>query len=706
MKSQLKAHGRADLDGTHRVVIETDLSEFESLQNAVHETPLFLQLKNANKTCGCILAEIRRGNGNRIWLDQFKQRHLLVKDGDPVGIEEIQFPTAQKIELRVPPDFSERDTARLIGKPVTKGEKSAFYTFSGEPRLFTVSDAKPSGIVVIAPTTNIVTSGMESEEVPVTYKGIGGLNREIKLIREVVEYPLRYPEVFEHLGVSQPRGIILYGPPGTGKTLIAKAMATEVGAKFYSISGPEIFSMWYGESERMLREIFEEARKNAPSVILIDELDALTPKRESAHGELEQRIVATMLTLMDGLRQLKGVVVVGTTNRINSIDIALRREGRFGHEVHIGVPDSAGRKEILEIHTQGMPLSANVNLSFIAERTVGFVGADITGLCREAAYNALRRSFPPDSFEKGQLIPYEGLEINQSDFESALPNIPPSAMKEFLIEIPKVSWEDIGGLEEVKRLLIENIAYAISKREVFKKVGVKPARGILLYGPPGTGKTLLAKAVANQCGANFISVKGPELRSKWIGESEERIRFLFAKAREVAPCVIFFDEIDSAAPARGRNESGVTDSIVNQILSEMDGIESAEGVFVIGATNRAELLDPALLRPGRFDYHIEVPLPDPSARMAIFNAHLKEKPLAENINTGELVQLTDGFSGAEIAEACRQGAWEAIREAEFEAERVRITMAHLKKALTSVRQTRDKLGPKPMGFRTSKGDNQ
>ena len=630
--------------------------------------------------------------------DSYKLRHLHITDGDFIDVEEIQPPNAQKIELLVPPDFSERDTARLIGKPVTKGEKSAFYTFSGEPRIVTVASIKPEGICVICADTDLSTSNRESEEAPIIYKDIGGLSREIKLIREVVEYPLRYPEIFEHLGVSQPRGIILYGPPGTGKTLIARALATEVGAKFFSISGPEIFSMWYGESERKLREVFEEARKNAPSVILIDELDALTPKRDSSHGELEQRIVASMLTLMDGLNQLKGVVVVGTTNRINSIDIALRREGRFGHEIHIGVPDTAGRKEILNIHSRRMPLTADVDLDSIADRTIGFVGADLSALCREAAYNALRRSFPPDSFEKGKIIPHEGLEVNQQDFESALPNIPPSAMKEFLIEIPKVSWDDIGGLDEVKRLLIENIAYAISKREVFKKVGVKPARGILLYGPPGTGKTLLAKAVANQCDANFISVKGPEIRSKWIGESEERIRFLFAKAREVSPCVIFFDEIDSAAPARGRSESGNTDTIVNQILSEMDGIESAEGVFVLGATNRAELLDPALLRPGRFDYQIEVPLPDPVARKAIFIAHLKGKPLSADVKIEELVKLTNGFSGADIAEICRQAAWSAIRDAEFEADKVQLTMDNLERSLSDVSQTKKKLKPKPIGF--------
>jgi transitional endoplasmic reticulum ATPase len=404
---------------------------------------------------------------------------------------------------------------------------------------------------------------------------------------------------------------------------------------------------------------------------------------------------------MDGLVQLKGVVVVGTTNRINSIDSALRREGRFGHEINIGVPDSKGRKEILMIRTHKIPLSSEVDLDLIAEKTVGFVGADITYLCREAAYNALRRSFPEDAFEKGKIIPNKDLEVTQLDFENALPNISPSAIKEFLIEIPKVSWEDIGGLEEVKRLLIENIVYGITKREVFKKIGVKPARGVLLYGPPGTGKTLLAKAVASQCGANFITVKGPEMRSKWFGESEERIRFIFAKAREAAPCVIFFDEVDAAMPSRGHDTSGITDTIVNQILSEMDGIESAEGVFVIGATNRAELLDPAVLRPGRFDYHIEVPLPDPPARKAILNIYLKEKPLAKDIKFESLTDMTNGFSGADIGEACREAIWDAIRDANYDVDKVSVTMGHLRKAIDKVSQTKDNLKPRQIGFRST-----
>lgn len=698
MSIQLKAYGRVDLDGSHRAVIETNLPDFNSSLKTPNNTPRFLKLHNAGKICGCLVSEVKRGAANRIYMDRFKQQYLKIRDGDLITVEDAEFPVALKIELRTPSDFSERDISRFIGKPVTKNEKTALYTFSGEARSITIASTNPAGVVHVTSATEIITSGSEQEEGLVTYKEIGGLSREIKLIKEAVEYPLRYPEVFEQLGVSQPRGIILHGPPGTGKTLIARALANEVGAKFYSISGPEIFSKWYGETEKNLRNMFEEAQKNAPSVILIDEIDSLVPRREKTHGELEQRVVASMLTLMDGLKQLKGVVIIGTTNRLNSIDPALRREGRFSHEIHIGVPDFSGRKEILEIHTRRMPLSNDIDLDVIAERAVGFVGADIASLCREAAYNGLRRFFPPEAFEKGQIFPHQDLKINQSDFDNALPKVPPSAMKEFLVEIPKVSWEDIGGLDEVKRLLIENIAYAISKREVFKKVKVKPARGVLLYGPPGTGKTLLAKAVAHQCGANFIAIKGPEIFSKWLGESEERIRFIFDRAREVAPCVIFFDEIDAIVSTRGQDNSGFIDPIVNQILAEMDGIESAEGVFVIGATNRHELLDPAILRPGRFDYHIEVPLPDVSARRGIFAINLKEKPLEQDIKLEDFVEISDGFSGAEIAELCREAVWEAIRDAGFEADKVRIKMEHFTRILAKLNQRREKLTPKHIGF--------
>ena len=707
MKLQLKAYGRVDLDGTHRAVIECNSPEFGPLLGADKNKPIFLKLQNGGRACGCILSEAKHSSANKIYLDQFKQRHLQVKDGDLVDIEEFQPVPAQNITLKVPPDFLKTDTARFIGKPVAKGEKTAVYAFSGESRLIIIDDVKPASLVVIGPGTEITLSDTDDiKEAPVSYKDVGGLAREIKLIREIVEYPFRYPELFEHLGVSQPRGIILHGPPGTGKTLIAKALASETGAAFYSISGPEIYSMWYGKSEENLRNVFGEACKNAPAVVVVDELDALAPRREKAHGDQEQRIVATFLTQMDGLKSLKGVVIIGTTNRINAIDSALRRAGRFEYEIHVGVPDATGRKEILKIHARRMPLNADVNLDFIAERTVGFVGADIAALCRMAAYNALRRAFPPEAFEKGKLITHDKLTVGQIDFENAIKNIAPSAMKEFFVEIPKVSWDDIGGLEDVKRLLVENISYAITKREVFEKIGVKTARGILLYGPPGTGKTLLAKAVATQCGANFISIKGPEIRSKWFGESEERIRFIFSKAREVTPCVIFFDEIDAAVPARGKDASGLTDTIVNQILSEMDGIENADGVFVIGATNMLELIDPAVLRPGRFDYQIEIPLPDPKARKLIFEINLKGKPLAQNVDIDELVKLTNGFSGAEIAEACREGIWEALRDGKFEAEKVKITKNHINNAIANIKKNKDKFKPKVIGFKQAEPEKE
>jgi len=684
-----------DLDGTHRAVIEADAPQPEGSSGSQ-----FLKITKSGKTCGCILSEVKkngRGEG-RIYLDRFKQWHLQVKDGDMVVVEDLQPTFASRVELQVPSDFTGRDAARFVGKPVVRGEKTALFTFSGESRVVVVRETRPGEeVVVLSPATDIAVAGMEKSRdataaaVPVTYADIGGLDREIKLIREIVEYPIRFPDVFEYLGVSPPRGIILHGPPGTGKTLIARALANEIGASFYSISGPEVYSKWYGKSEESLRNIFEEAVKHAPSVVVIDELDALVPRREKVHGDQEQRIVATFLTQMDGLRELRDVVVVGTTNRLNAIDPALRRGGRFEYEVHIGVPDTQGRAEILAIHTRRMPLEADVNRESLAETTVGFVGADIATLCREAAYNSLRRSFTPEAFEQGRIDPNGRLRVEQRDFENALRTVRPSAMKEFIVEIPRTGWDDIGGLEELKRLLIENISYAITRREAFRKVGVKPARGMLLYGPPGTGKTLLAKAVASQCGANFIAVKGPEIRSKWLGESEEKIRFLFSRARQSAPCVIFFDELDAIVSYRGRDITGVTDAIINQLLAEMDGVESEEGVFVIGATNRIDLLDPAVLRPGRFDYYLEVPMPDVAARRAIFAVHLKGKPLAGDMDGAQLAEMTDGFSGAEIAEACRAAAWSALREAGFDGDRVRVTMNHLIKAVSEVLGTRDRL---------------
>lgn len=694
MQFQLRIFGQANLDGTHRAIVETGQALPIPLADAGEPT-VYIKLQKLGRTCACILADVRNSNENILRVDRFKLLTLDLKDGDSIDVEFIDPPPAQQVRVTLPSEFLQRDVARLVGKPVVKSEKTAVFTLAGEARIVQIADTKPAGIVLLSNTTEILTSSSSEkdvEDLPITYADIGGLGREIKIIRELVEYPLRFPELFEYLGTGSPKGIILYGPPGTGKTLIVRALIHEVGAHFCSINGPELLSMWYGESERRLRDVFEEARKYAPSVILIDELDALAPKREQVHGEMERRIVATLLTLMDGITKQRGVVVVGTTNRPNAIDSALRRQGRFGHEIHIGVPDSGGRKRILDIHTRQMPLSNDVRLDVLAEACVGFVGADVAALCHEAAYNSLRRSFSEEEFQKGEIANCQGLRVSMADFELALPSIPPSALKEFVIEAPMVSWADVGGLDEVKRLLVETIVYPFTKRAAFRKVGLKPARGILLYGPPGTGKTMLAKAVASQCAVNFISVKGPEVLSKWQRESAERIRFLFAKAREASPCVIFFDEIDAVAGARrGHEYSADYDSAVNQILCEMDGIEAAEGVFVIGATNRRELLDPALLRPGRFDYQIQVPLPDSAARSAIFTVHLANKPVEPGIDLGELVRGTQGFSGAEISNCCRMAAMNALRDAHFEEPGLVVTMAHIRGAIETVRKTKERI---------------
>jgi transitional endoplasmic reticulum ATPase len=697
------------LDGTHEAILETDYPAMHELFEQSTDKRLVLMLRKGSACCA-VISQIRYSSENVLRIDRFKQKFLKAKDGENLEAQPLTPPFAERVELVVTMDYqASPDNQRLRGKPVSPGESTAMYSLSGQPRVIQVAKVHPSGVALIGPQTEIVVKLREAaaDSAPLTYKDIGGLDREVRIVRETVEFPLRYPDVFDHLGIAQPHGLILYGPPGTGKTLIVRVLASEVGAKIYTINGPEIVSKWYGDSEEKLRNIFQQARESAPSVILVDELDALVPNRNNG-GELERRIVATLLTLMDGLGSMRGVVVVGTTNRVNAIDPALRREGRFGQEVHVGAPDVQGRRQILEICCRRMPLAADVSVGSLAERTVGFVGADLVCLCREAAYSALRRSIPLDGTAEIEASQGDDLQVSQADFEAALVGARPSAIREFLVELPKVSWGQIGGLQEVKRLLVENLAYTVSKRDVFRKAGVKPPRGILLYGPPGTGKTLLAKAVAHECGANFIVVRGPEIRSKWFGESEERIRHIFAKAREVAPCIIFFDEIDAVAPARGNEATPHTDPIVNQILTEMDGVEAAEGVFVLGATNRPGLLDPAILRPGRFDYQIEVPLPDPAARESVFGVHLAEKPLAEDVDKKTLVSQTEGFSGAAIAAVCREAAMMAVREAHFEVEGLRVTMAHFLAAITSVAKSTEDLRPRPFGFSagvSGKGSN-
>ncbi|MCS7109896.1 MAG: CDC48 family AAA ATPase [Candidatus Caldarchaeum sp.] len=585
-------------------------------------------------------------------------------------------------------DFGRIVRSQLLNMPVAKGDIIVVPVLGMGVEL-KVSSTSPSPIVMVTESTVVeisTTTAKRIEEVSgISYEDIGGLHDELQRIREMIELPLKHPELFRHLGIEPPKGVILYGPPGTGKTLIAKAIANETGAHFVSINGPEIMSKFYGESEARLREVFQEAEQNAPSIIFIDELDAIAPKRGEVTGEVERRVVSQLLTLMDGLKSRGQVVVIGATNRIEAIDPALRRPGRFDREIRIGVPDRNGRKEILLIHTRRMPLSEDVNVEELADITHGFVGADIAALTREAAMNALRRFLPQIDLEK-EVIPAEVLEkikVTREDFANSLKTIQPSALREVVLEIPNVKWEDIGGLEPVKQELREAVEWPLKYPEVFKRLGIRPPRGILLYGPPGTGKTLLAKAVATESQANFISVKGPEILSKWVGESEKAVREIFRKARETAPCIIFFDELDSIAPRRGiHTDAGVTDRIVNQLLTEMDGMQSLKGVVVMGATNRPDILDPALLRPGRFDRVLYVPPPDKSARLAIFKIHTREMPLDRDVDLDQLAAITEGYTGADIEAVVREAAIVAARE-NINAQVV--SMKHFERALAKIK---------------------
>jgi transitional endoplasmic reticulum ATPase len=585
-------------------------------------------------------------------------------------------------------DFGRIVRGQLLNMPVAKGDIIVVPVLGMGVEL-KVSSTNPSPIVMVTEGTVVeisTTPAKRIEEVSgITYEDIGGLHEELQRIREMIELPLKHPELFRHLGIEPPKGVILYGPPGTGKTLIAKAIANETGAHFISINGPEIMSKFYGESEARLREVFQEAEQNAPSIVFIDELDAIAPKRGEVTGEVERRVVSQLLTLMDGLKSRGQVVVIGATNRIEAIDPALRRPGRFDREIRIGVPDRNGRREILLIHTRRMPLAEDVDLDELADITHGFVGADIAALVREAAMNALRRYLPEIDLEK-EVIPAEVLEkikVSREDFANALKTIQPSALREVVLEVPNVKWTDIGGLEAVKQELMEAVEWPLKYPEVFRRLGIRPPRGILLYGPPGTGKTLLAKAVATESQANFISVKGPEVLSKWVGESEKAVREIFRKARETAPCIIFFDELDSIAPRRGfHTDAGVTDRIVNQLLTEMDGIQSLKGVVVLGATNRPDILDPALLRPGRFDRVLYVPPPDKAARLAIFKIHTREMPLDEDVDLDILASVTEGYTGADIEAVVREAAMLAARE-NINAQKV--SMRHFEKALLKIK---------------------
>ncbi|HNT72121.1 MAG TPA: CDC48 family AAA ATPase, partial [Methanothrix sp.] len=518
----------------------------------------------------------------------------------------------------------------------------------------------------------------------ITYEDVGGLRNEVQRIREMIELPMKHPEVFTRLGIEPPKGVLLHGSPGTGKTLIAKAVANETNANFFSIAGPEVMSKYYGESEQRLRDIFEEANRNTPSIIFIDELDSIAPKRGEVTGEVERRVVAQLLAMMDGLKERGQVVVIGATNRIDAIDPALRRPGRFDREIEIGVPDRVDRLEIIQIHVQNMPIDESVNLEDLADRTNGFVGADISALCKEAAMKVLRRHLPEISFDDD--IPEEVLDqmsVTGHDFENALKEIEPSAMREVLVEVSDVSWRDVGGIGPVRQEIVEAVEWPLKRPAKFEEMGIRPPRGVLLYGPPGTGKTLIARAVARETKANFISIKGPQLLSKWVGESEKAVREVFKKARQVSPAIIFFDELDAIAPMRGMEEGHRTsERVVNQLLAEMDGLETLKDVVVIGATNRPDIIDPALLRSGRFDRLLFVGPPDRSGRLEILKIHTSKTPNGDDVSLEELAELTESFVGSDLESLCREAVMLALRE---DPEASEVEMRHYREALKRVR---------------------
>jgi len=635
-----------------------------------------------------------------ISMDGILRHNAGVTLGDTVTVRKTQVEKAERIvlapteKIRVTDDFGDYVRQIIVGMPLTRGDM-IYIPVLGTALRLTVTGTKPRGTVAVTNLTRIEVSSTPVSETEatrplVTYEDIGGLKEEIERIREMVELPMKHPELFKHLGIEPPKGVLLHGPPGTGKTLLAKAVANEASAHFLSIAGPEIMSKFYGESEERLRQIFQEAEEQAPSIIFIDELDAIAPSREEVTGEVERRVVAQLLSLMDGLKSRGQVVVIGATNRPDAVDPALRRPGRFDREIAIKIPDKNGRKEILQIHTRSMPLSKDVDLERLAEITHGYSGADLASLCREAAMRALRRYLPKIDLEK-DTIPIEvlrDLKVEEEDFYEAFKEIQPSLLRQIAVEVPTVHWSDVGGLEEEKRLLREAVEIPLKDPELFEEMGIRPPRGILLFGPPGSGKTLLAKAVATESEANFISIRGPELLSKWVGESEKGVREVFRKARESAPCIIFFDEIDSIAPSRGirSGDSGVTERVVNQILTEIDGVVLLKDVVVIAATNRPDLLDPALLRPGRIDRIIYVGPPDEKARLEILKIHTKNMPLGESVNLEQLAKTLEGYTGADIEALCREAAMMAVRK-DYKARKVELE--HFKKALETVHPSVD-----------------
>jgi len=636
-----------------------------------------------------------------IRIDGYTRNNIGVGIDDIVSVHKVNVKNAEQVILAPTEELNivglEDYLPELLeGRVVTRGDMIPL-NIMGRRIGFAVTSTSPTDAAsLVDSNTEFIIGSIPkagAKGVPrVSYEDIGGLKNEVQKVREMIELPLRHPEIFDRIGIEAPKGVLLHGPPGTGKTLLAKAVANETNANFYSISGPEIMSKFYGESEERLREVFKEAEENAPSIIFIDEIDSIAPKREEVSGDVEKRVVSQLLTLMDGIQSRGKLVVIGATNRPNAIDPALRRPGRFDREIDIGIPDEQGRLDILLIHSRGMPLTEDVNLESIAKVTHGFVGADLEALSKEAAMRSLRRILPEINLEQPK-IPMEILnkiKITKQDFDEALRDVQPSAMREVLVQRPNVGWEDIGGLQQVKEELAEAIEWPLKHANLFAEANVEPPKGILLYGPPGTGKTMIAKAVAATSEANFISIKGPELISKWVGESEKGVREVFRKARQAAPCVIFFDELDAVAPRRGGSEGDahVTERLLSQMLTELDGLEDLKGVVVIGATNRPDIIDEALLRPGRFDRILEVPAPDKEARKHIFQIHTKKKPLESDVNLDKLVEMTEGMTGADIAALVNAAAMTAIKEhvRQKSGSKLRISMRYFETALNKIKK--------------------
>jgi len=696
--------------------------DYDSMDTLNASTGDVIEIKGKRRTVAKCLPLYPSDEGKGIIrIDGLGRNNSGIAIGDSISVRKIKAVAAEKVvvaPLEAIPPIDERYLAdALESVPLIKGDNVMVPYFGGRLTFQVIGVTPAADAVLVTQKTvfHIAEKGETLRGVPqVTYEDIGGLTDEIKKVREMIELPLRHPEIFEKLGIEAPKGVLLYGPPGTGKTLLAKAVANESNAHFISISGPEIMSKFYGESEARLREIFKEAREKSPSIIFIDEIDSIAPKREEVTGEVERRVVSQMLSLMDGLEARGKVIVISATNRPNAIDPALRRPGRFDREIEIKVPDKKGRKDILAIHSRNMPLTDDVNIDKLASVSHGYVGADLEYLCKEAAMKCLRRLLPILDLQEEKLPPetLDKLVVNGEDFTKALVEVIPSGMREVFIENPDVKWDDVGGLDEVKRELQEAVEWPMKYPGLYDKLGHKMPRGILLHGPSGTGKTLLAKAVATESEANFVSVRGPELLSKWVGESERGIREIFKRARQSAPCVIFFDEIDSIAPIRGAGgESVVSERVVSQLLTELDGMQNMHGVIVLAATNRADMIDPALLRPGRFDKIIQIPLPDKESRKSILKITAEEIPVISEANEAgrvdfdKLAEMTDGLSGADVAAVANIAVSLVIHEfldknpdikdVEKQSIDAKVTMEHFEKSVKKVREQKDlKLGEK------------